>query len=222
MISARSLFLLVLIAHILGIAAIGRISSSNKQGTAGMPGVLQVSTIEAGRPAPVTKDITPVVKPAKRVKPAHTRPHKAPRVLAVAAKSSKAIVNRQVQQLVTDKNQPVQPAATNQVVGETNDALAHAGTRQPPSLDADYLSNPAPKYPTLSRMFHEQGLVKLRIHVTAQGKPDAVQLEHSCGYDRLDQAAMAAVWSWRFVPAKESGYAVAGDVTVPVRFSLRS
>jgi protein TonB len=98
---------------------------------------------------------------------------------------------------------------------------APSGPVIPPS-HADYLSNPRPDYPALSRAQGEQGVVSLLIRVSAEGRTSAVALHRTSGHERLDRAAMDVVWRWRFVPARQSGQPVAGAVIVPIRFKLRS
>ena len=89
-----------------------------------------------------------------------------------------------------------------------------------PSFNASYLDNPAPNYPSISRRLGEQGKVLLRVQVAVDGTADSVVLQTSSGSSRLDQAALAAVKKWRFVPAKRGGQAVAASVVVPVSFSI--
>lgn len=91
-----------------------------------------------------------------------------------------------------------------------------------PRFDADYLANPAPRYPALSRRLSEQGTVQLRVHVLANGSPDAIELKRSSSFSRLDEAAKEAVMRWRFIPAKQDGQNVAAWVIVPIAFSLSS
>ncbi len=91
-----------------------------------------------------------------------------------------------------------------------------------PKFNAAYLSNPAPVYPRRSRMLEEEGIVKLQVHVSAEGNALAVQLFKSSGFSRLDDAALNAVKSWRFVPAKRGDQSIEGWVIVPVSFKLWS
>ncbi len=109
-------------------------------------------------------------------------------------------------------------------------ALATSAPSPPPALeapviapvfDADYLENPAPAYPPLSRRLGEQGRVLLRVWVSEQGRAERVALARSSGFDRLDQSAMQAVARWRFVPARQGERAVAAHVLVPVAFVLK-
>jgi protein TonB len=46
------------------------------------------------------------------------------------------------------------------------------------------------------------------------------RVDTSSGYDILDQAAVAAVRAWRFVPARLGGAAIEAWVRVPVAFRL--
>lgn len=89
-------------------------------------------------------------------------------------------------------------------------------------FDADYLNNPAPVYPALSRKSQEEGKVLLLVQVTANGDAENVQIKQSSGYPRLDDAAMKAVRKWRFVPARRGTEAVASSVVVPLSFRLES
>ncbi|WP_228720762.1 energy transducer TonB [Nitrogeniibacter mangrovi] len=87
-------------------------------------------------------------------------------------------------------------------------------------FDAAYLNNPRPGYPRLSRRMGEQGTVQLRVHVSAEGTPLDIELHHSSGHKRLDEAARAAVAHWRFVPARRGDTPVASWVIVPIEFKL--
>lgn len=89
-----------------------------------------------------------------------------------------------------------------------------------PNLNADYLNNPPPAYPSISRQLEEQGKVYLRVLVNVEGNVEQVALRKSSGYERLDAAAQETVKQWRFVPAKRADQAVAAWVVVPISFSL--
>jgi periplasmic protein TonB len=92
---------------------------------------------------------------------------------------------------------------------------------QAPSFNAGYLHNPPPSYPSASRRMGEQGRVLLNVAVSADGSALTVALNASSGSNRLDEAAMAAVRKWRFVPARRGGQAVNASVVVPIKFSLQ-
>ncbi|MDP1605285.1 MAG: energy transducer TonB [Rhodocyclaceae bacterium] len=90
-----------------------------------------------------------------------------------------------------------------------------------PRFDADYLDNPKPSYPALSRRMGEEGRVVLRVHVRESGIPDEVQVHKSSGAQRLDQAAQDTVRRWKFIPARRGTEAVAAWVLVPIVFTLK-
>jgi periplasmic protein TonB len=89
-------------------------------------------------------------------------------------------------------------------------------------FDADYLHNPKPVYPSLSRRMGEEGKVVLRVHVSAQGISLQVDIKQSSGYPRLDEAGRAAVEKWHFVPARQGSDTVEATVLVPLHFTLDS
>lgn len=65
-----------------------------------------------------------------------------------------------------------------------------------------------------------QGIVRVRIEVTASGAIASANIQHSSGYDSLDQAALSYARSCRFNPAMKNGVPVAGSVLLPVNFVL--
>ena len=89
-----------------------------------------------------------------------------------------------------------------------------------PSSDADYLSNPKPPYPPMSRKLNEQGKVVVRVLIGADGLPQNAEIRQSSGFDRLDQSALATVMKWRYVPGKRGGVAEAMSFNVPITFTL--
>ena len=86
---------------------------------------------------------------------------------------------------------------------------------------ARLLSAPRPDYPPLARQLGEQGVVLVRLSINEQGRVGAVTLQRSSGFSRLDKAAQAAVWQWRFAPQLDGGKAVATELELPVRFNLQ-
>ncbi|KAB2969335.1 energy transducer TonB, partial [Zoogloea sp.] len=115
---------------------------------------------------------------------------------------------------------PVASAASAPVAVSTAGAAGAAPAYAPPSFGASYLHNPKPSYPLMARRRGLQGLVRLDVKVNADGIPTAVRVKDSSGHEALDEAALTAVWHWRFAPARRGGEAVEGSVVVPVRFNL--
>ena len=91
---------------------------------------------------------------------------------------------------------------------------------QLPSSDADYLQNPRPPYPSISRRLNEQGKTTVRVLIGADGLPQRAEIARSSGFARLDDAAMATVLRWRYVPGKRGGVAEAMWFNVPINWVL--
>ena len=89
-----------------------------------------------------------------------------------------------------------------------------------PSSDADYLNNPPPAYPRMSRRMGEQGTVLVRVFINTEGRAEQAEIRTSSGYSRLDEAALETVKRWRYVPGKRTGQAEAMWFNVPIRFVL--
>jgi periplasmic protein TonB len=87
-------------------------------------------------------------------------------------------------------------------------------------FDADYLKNPAPAYPPLSKRMGEEGKVILRVLVNPQGTADNVEIKTSSGSPRLDESAQKTVRTWKFIPAKRGDEPVQSWVLVPIIFKL--
>jgi protein TonB len=90
----------------------------------------------------------------------------------------------------------------------------------PPRPVAGMASNRPPVYPDLARRRGQEGRVMLRVDVSTEGMPVAVGVATSSGHSVLDQAAIAAVWQWRFVAGTRGGTAVPAAAEVPLLFTL--
>ena len=91
---------------------------------------------------------------------------------------------------------------------------------QLPSSDADYLQNPKPPYPPMSKRLNEQGTVVMRVLIGADGQPQKAEIRKSSGFERLDRSAAETVMKWRYVPGKRAGIAEAMWFNVPINFVL--
>ncbi|MBK7049459.1 MAG: energy transducer TonB [Rhodoferax sp.] len=89
-----------------------------------------------------------------------------------------------------------------------------------PSSDADYLQNPAPPYPPLSKRLGEQGKVLVRVLIGVDGTAQKADIKQSSGFERLDQSALSTVLHWRYVPGKRARVPEAMWFNVPINFVL--
>jgi protein TonB len=111
------------------------------------------------------------------------------------------------------------PAAAS--TGSTANAAPAPSKLELPSSDADYLNNPRPPYPPMSKRLHEQGKVVVRAWIGTDGQASQASILNSSGFDRLDQAALATVLKWRYAPGKRSGVAEAMWFNVPINWVLQ-
>ena len=153
-------------------------------------------------PAPVKKTVTkPVVQPPPQ-----------PLAIADPTPSPNAPVG------VTTPQPNIPPLTTP--VAAAAVAPAPAPAVQLPSSDADYLQNPRPPYPPISRRLNEQGKTTVRVLIGVDGLPQRSEIAKSSGFERLDQAAMATVMRWRYVPGKRGGVPEAMWFNVPINWVL--
>lgn len=89
-----------------------------------------------------------------------------------------------------------------------------------PSTSADYLNNPAPPYPRVSKRLGEQGTAVIRVLINTEGRAEKAEVRTSSGHARLDDTALNTVLAWRFVPGQRNGVAEAMWFNVPIRFVL--
>ena len=159
--------------------------------------------------------ITPqavVEKPPEPPKPLPVKP----RVQLPTTTTTQQIITA-----VTEAPQPVLAPAPVVVAPPPQPTPVAAVPVIPPNFNADYLDNPPPVYPAISRRMGEQGKVMLRVLVNAKGTADKVELRESSGSSRLDEAALESVKRWRFVPARQGDQPVAAWVIIPITFSLK-
>ncbi|KGM41401.1 hypothetical protein JY96_18635 [Aquabacterium sp. NJ1] len=209
---------MVVAAHA-GVALLLTISRTLPSTPPQAPLMVEVITAKAPvPPAPKAPDITPPKpKPVARQE-RFTRAQDVP-VLAAKPVAQEPVAN-ETKAVPPAPLPPIQtPPAPAQAAPSSHAVPAAAPTS--PQFDADYLDNPKPVYPPISRREREQGKVLLRVYVEVSGAAGKVELVTSSGYDRLDKAARAAVGRWRFVPARQGSEAVAAWVTVPIIFSLK-
>lgn len=171
-------------------------------------------------PAPKVELPKPVVLPApppvkQPVAKPVVRPRPAPQPVAIAdpTPAPAAPVG------VTTPQPPAPPAPTMQAPAAPVAPPAPAKVELP-SSNADYLQNPKPPYPPISKRLGEQGKVIVRVLIGMDGLPQKAELKQSSGFDRLDRVALDTVLKWRYVPGKRGGVAEAMWFNVPINFVL--
>ena len=166
-------------------------------------------------PAPPSRPVTPAPVQKKSVPKPVLRPQAQPLSIADPTPSPNAPTGSLV----------LAPAATPAPVAVAEAPAAPAAPPsapavQLPSSNADYLQNPKPPYPSLSKRLGEQGKVIVRVLIGTDGTPRKAELRQSSGFERLDQTALNIVLKWRYVPGKRGGVAEEMWFNVPINFVL--
>lgn len=185
--------------------------------------IIKPPEIEPPKPLPLTPEPPPRVKPKPEPVKQTKRTEPAPQQKAAPILTAPPDAQPVAQAPVVPPQPPVQenkPTPTPQLAPEPPRAQAAPPPVTPPRSDAAYLNNPRPNYPLAAQRRGDQGTVLLRVLVTAEGRAAGVSLEKSSGYASLDESALMAVRSWRFVPAKQGAQAVEAPYVVPVVFKL--
>ena len=223
----REATLLGVFALVLHGAVIYWVNSSPTPALPVVPPEIPPMTIEFSQPAPPVVETTPpppepvpqpVVEPPPpvedelAVKPPPPKPVPKP----------KPVVKTPPKPVAKPAEQSPAPALAPQpVAAPVPPAPPAPAPITPASANAGYLHNPAPEYPPLAMRRNWEGTVLLRVHVLASGKPGEIQIQKSSGREQLDDAALAAVKRWSFVPAKQGNDPIDGWVSVPIDFKLK-
>ncbi|MEO6699805.1 MAG: TonB family protein [Paraperlucidibaca sp.] len=180
--------------------------------TAPLIDVLSIQMLRAS--PPIEAPVKPLATPPKPT-PVQKQPPK-PVIKRAITREAVAAPKPEPKPVVVETPTPPVDMLPNPMQEEP--ALAPAVV--PPRFDAAYLNNPTPSYPALSRRNGETGRVLLRVQVGTDGLPKAITIAESSQFARLDEAALAAVERWRFIPAKQGDKAITEWVLVPLNFKL--
>lgn len=167
---------------------------------------------QAAKPKPAPRPPVPPAPPSER---AVTVPHAEPDLPVTLAEHTEAGDAASASVAPSDVE-----TATLDASPFGSAAPAEGPLLELPRTDAAHLNNPAPAYPKLSRRFGEQGRVLLDVYILSDGSIGDIRLNTSSGFRRLDDAALASVRHWRFVPARRGDEAIPYWYVQPITFSL--
>jgi len=85
-------------------------------------------------------------------------------------------------------------------------------------LSTSVTSSVRPRVPLESRRKREAGTVFIRVTLGLDGRVEQASVSRSCGFPRLDEAALEAVRRWRWSPKTVSGEPVRVSGIVPIDF----
>lgn len=118
------------------------------------------------------------------------------------------------------KNQTKNNLPAEKKIAAQNNNPTNNNSMSEPIFNADYLNNPKPQYPILSKRRGEEGVVLVKAFIDENGLATKVEVEHSSSFSMLDEAAIEAIKKWQFIPAKRFGQNTASSVIIPINFKL--
>lgn len=191
--------------------------------TKAQPMIMEVSLVSApsqqaaaapiAQPKPVEPKKPPEKKPVKKKQPVIRKQMELPKPLAMADEMLPAPS--------TTESAPA-PVATSAAANTSSKATAETVPFTEANFNANYGSNPKPKYPGVATSRGWEGTVRLLVKVSVEGDSEEVTVQRSSGYDVLDEAAIEAVEKWKFIPAKRGDTPVSSSVVVPINFVLNN
>ncbi|MGB5102078.1 MAG: TonB family protein [Steroidobacteraceae bacterium] len=116
------------------------------------------------------------------------------------------------------EGEPGPPSPSDAVVGGM--ALDSASHEPPLVSNLSLRRMKAPVYPPRCLRMGTEGVVKVRVLVGENGRPQEITISKSSGDSSLDRAAMEAIEDWEFNPATRNGLPIRAWVIVPVAFTL--
>lgn len=172
-------------------------------------GVLVSEAPATAEPTPLPAAPEPPPEPVQQPKP---KPQPVPH----APRSERAVTPPPETEPAKTDGAPSEPRLPREPAPE---AQAEP-TVTPPRSDAAHLDNPAPVYPPLSKRYREQGRVLMDVYILPDGSVGEARLKASSGFPRLDEAALAAVRRWRYVPARRGDEPIPYWYVQPLEFEL--
>lgn len=198
--------------------------------------VAQQQVTQVVKQPAVSPSSTDKPQPPAMSKPARTQAQAAQKTAAktppknstAAAQHTKPEESRQAEsRQAARQTQPPQPASVAKTETTAAAPRPQANPAAPGAQQKIISKQPrfarqpsAPTYPASARRRQQQGTVWLDVELDARGKQIDIQILRSSGVQSLDQAALAAVQKWQFLPEQHNGVAVASRVHIPVAFAL--
>ncbi len=130
--------------------------------------------------------------------------------------------DRSEQQNTAASDMPVQePDTGNQQVNTPDSPLQDADLRKKGvETPSEISSQLQVSYPRISRKRGEEGIVYLKVELSAEGTVRNTHIIQSSGYRRLDRAAEEAVRKATFIPAYRHGKPIDSDLDLTIVFKL--
>ena len=177
------------------------------------PAVPNQPVEQAADPAPSSRDLPLVLAPA--MPPASAFPET---VAFSAPEPAEPPLSLSESMEAVALSRPL-PITTSGSARLLRDTTAEAGSVR---SRVQFGNNPRPEYPRAAREAGWEGTTVLQIVVLPDGTVGSVTVHRTSGHAVLDAAALTAVKSWQFVPARDGNFPIRSVVRLPIRFDLKA
>ena len=199
-------FAVAIVAHVIFALLLGVFGFSFNSNRP--PEILEVSLV-AGGGAPeepqeeIVEEAEPVIEEEDQIVESKEKPKEEPKKPVAEKKDKKA----------TPKKGDKKPVGKGDGIG---DGQGVPVTPPRPVLTIE------PKYPASARNASIEGLVKIKMLITHEGKVTEASIVESSGHPEMDANALEAVYKWRFSPARNKlKQKIDCYITMPIKFKLR-
>ncbi|MCX7100869.1 MAG: TonB family protein, partial [Methylobacter sp.] len=175
----------------------------------------QAAAAPVAQPKPVEPKKQPEKKPVEKKKPVT---HK-----QIILPKPKAMAEEILPEPSMSDSVPSSPVASTSAAAKVSTKVtADTAPLTEANFNANYGTNPKPKYPSIATSRGWEGTVYLLVKVSVEGEAEEVTVQRSSGYESLDESAIEAVEKWKFIPAKRGNTPVSSSVVVPINFILNN
>lgn len=179
----------------------------------------QLLTADAGE-----REVAKNTQPPPIIKPPPQKPKPKPitKPKAVQTKSKPVMEKNQQPQIevpptVNNPRSSEKPTLPGEPKGEM---LKNSANAQPKNVSTVGCQVPAPEYPRRAKRLQQEGVVLIRLVISASGTLTRSEIARSSGFEELDKAALASVSGIHCNPYMENGQAISVMTIQPVTFKL--
>ena len=201
-------FAVAIVAHIIFALLLGVFGFSFNSNRP--PEILEVSLV-AGGGAPeepqeeIVEEAEPVIEEEDQIVESKEKPKEEPKKPVAEKKDKKATTNPK--------------KGDHKTVGKGDGIGDGQGVPVTPPRPVRTIE---PKYPASARNASIEGLVKIKMLITHEGKVTEASIVESSGHPEMDANALDAVYKWRFSPARNKlKQKIDCYITMPIKFKLR-
>lgn len=171
--------------------------------------------------APVETNFTPpapTIEPVPTLVPVVESAPPAIRTTAEVPRTMPAITTAKTERVPRNRGGASRKASAASRGEATGMSMGGGGGGGSGYIPPQFLTRYKPPYPEQARAQRLEGVVLLRVSVDTSGRVTDASVHQGSGHAILDRAALEAVRTWRFTPARQGDRVISATVELPIRF----